>query len=457
MTLKSNSMKWFFFMCMFLVLVLAACGGNNNDAASGNEEATAEESNNNDSNNNDGNSNAADSGEAVEIEFWTMQLSPDFDDYINGVIEKFEDEHENVTVNWVDVPWGDMETRILSAVAGGTAPDVANLNPQFAAQLAELDGLVNVEELIDPEVKDQYFEGAWISNSFDGKTFGVPWYLSSQVTMYNADIFEQAGLDPEDPPSTFEELYDVAEQIKEETGKYGYFPPFDGSHVLEALVMMGVDLTNEEITEAAFNTPEGLEAFEYFTNLYQNELIPREVLTEGHAAMIDMYQGGQLAIMASGPQFLSQIETNAPDIFEVTRPAPQITGETGLMNIAAMNLVIPEGTEYTDEALDFAVFMTNAENQTDFSKETAILPSIETALDEPFFQEMEENPTPEEEARVVSASQLPDSEVLIPPMENYEDLRVAMVEALESAMFEQQSPQEALDQAEEQWNQILAQ
>jgi len=71
-----------------------------------------------------------------ELEFWTMQLQPDFTEYFNQLIATFESENPNLTVRWVDVPWNAMESKILTAVSAGTAPDVVNLNPKFASQLA---------------------------------------------------------------------------------------------------------------------------------------------------------------------------------------------------------------------------------------------------------------------------------------------------------------------------------
>ncbi|MCA0970581.1 sugar ABC transporter substrate-binding protein [Halobacillus litoralis] len=423
-----------------MVLVLAACSGSS-------EEGMAEED--------EGDDQQADAGEQVEIEFWTMQLKPTFTDYIEGVISDFEEENENITVKWVDVPWGDMEKKILSAVASETAPDVANLNPQFASQLAELDALINMDEAVPSDKKDEYFEGIWKSNSFGGETFGIPWYLSSQVSMYNKDIFEAAGLTEEDVPTKFSEVMEISKTIKEETGNYAFFPSIDGSHLLEMMVTMGVDLTNEDMTEATFNTAEGKEAFQFFVDLYENELIPREVLTEGHGKAVDMYQAGQLAILASGPQFLNTVNENAPDIYEATGVAPVITGETNLKNVAAMNLVVPKQSDKQDAAVQFSLFMTNAENQVEFDKIVPILPSIETALDDPYFNELPENPSPEDTARIISAEQLKDSEVLVPPMKNYSDLQKAMTDALQAAMLGEMSVDDALADAEQKWNAAL--
>jgi putative chitobiose transport system substrate-binding protein len=69
------------------------------------------------------------------IEFWTMQLQPKFTDYFNGLIQTFEKENPAIAVKWVDVPWTAMQSKILTAVSSQTAPDVVNLNPDFAAQL----------------------------------------------------------------------------------------------------------------------------------------------------------------------------------------------------------------------------------------------------------------------------------------------------------------------------------
>ena len=82
------------------------------------------------------NASSTDASGKTEVEFWTMQLSPKFDDYFDALITEFETANPDIAVNWVDVPWADMETKILAAVSANNAPDVVNLNPNFASQLA---------------------------------------------------------------------------------------------------------------------------------------------------------------------------------------------------------------------------------------------------------------------------------------------------------------------------------
>ena len=246
-----------------------------------------------------------------------MQLQPEFTQYFNNLIGSFESE-QDTEVRWVDVPWSAMESKILTAVSAKTAPDVVNLNPNFASQLATRNAWLDLETEISPEVKQQYLPNIWKASTINEQSFGLPWYLTTRVTIYNQDLLAQAGAD--EPPATFAELAKFAKQVKDKTGKYAFFVtlvPGDSGEVLESLVQMGVTLVDEQ-GQAAFNTPEGIEAFGYWVDLYQQGLLPPEVLTQGHRHGIDLYQAGETALLSSGAEFLGAIANNAPSIAEVS-------------------------------------------------------------------------------------------------------------------------------------------
>ena len=83
-----------------------------------------------------------------QIEFWTLDLSPKFNGYLRAVIADWEALHPGVKVHWVDLPWGSVERKLLAAVFARTAPDVVNLNPLFAANLASKGGLLALDPLL---------------------------------------------------------------------------------------------------------------------------------------------------------------------------------------------------------------------------------------------------------------------------------------------------------------------
>jgi putative chitobiose transport system substrate-binding protein len=392
-------------------------------------------------------------GNGRQVEFWTMQLKPKFTDYFNQLISQFEQENPGVSIQWVDVPWEAMQRKILTAVSAKTAPDVVNLNPDFASQLAARNAWLELDSQISAPVKAEYLPKIWDAGSFDGKSFGIPWYLTSRIAIYNQDLLKQAGVAT--PPKTFAELARVAKQVKEKTGKYAFFAtvvPEDSGEVMESLVQMGVQLVDAQ-GKAAFNTPAGKAAFQYWVDLYKQGLLPPEALTEGHRFAVELYQSGRTAILASGPEFLNAIATNAPDIAKVSASAPQITGQTGKKNVAVMNLLIPRDTDQPEMAVKFALFVTNSSNQLAFAKAANVLPSTLKSLENPYFTTAPATATPVEQARIVSAQQMKDAQVLIPAVKNIKQLQKTLYDNLQAAMLDQKSIDQAISDAAATWNQ----
>uniref|UniRef100_B8HYA6 Extracellular solute-binding protein family 1 n=1 Tax=Cyanothece sp. (strain PCC 7425 / ATCC 29141) TaxID=395961 RepID=B8HYA6_CYAP4 len=388
-----------------------------------------------------------------EVEFWTMQLQPKFTTYFNQLITTFEQENPGVKVRWVDVPWTAMQSKILTAVSAKTAPDVVNLNPDFASQLAARNAWMDLDTKITPEERQQYLPNIWEASQFEGKSFGIPWYLTSRIAIYNQELLQQAGV--KEPPKTYAELAQVAQQIKDKTGKYAFFTtvvPEDSAEVMESFVQMGVQLVDAE-GKAAFNTPAGKAAFQYWVDLYKKGLIPPEVLTEGHRYAIELYQSGQTAILTSSPEFLQTIATNAPDIAKVSASSPQITGTTGKKNVAVMNLVIPRDTDKPDLAVKFALFVTNSQNQLAFAKAANVLPSTIAALEDPFFSKMPTDASSLDQARVTSASQMKEAQVLIPTRKDVKQLQKAIYDNLQAAMLGQKTVDQAVTDAAQTWDQ----
>jgi putative chitobiose transport system substrate-binding protein len=385
----------------------------------------------------------------AEVEFWTMQLQPQFTDYFNQLIAKFEQENPGTKVRWVDVPWADMQSKILTATSAGTAPDVVNLNPDFAAQLAGRNAWLELDDRIPAQDKAQYLPKIWQAGTLDNKTFGIPWYLTTSVTIYNEDLLKQAG---STPPKTYAELAQVAKQVKEKTGKYAFFTTFvpeDSAEALQSFVQMGATLLDSE-GKAAFNTPAGKAVFQYWTDLYKQGLLPKEALTQGHRRAIELYQAGDTAILTSGPQFLKTIATNAPAIAKVSSTAPQISGDTAKKNVAVMNLVIPRNTDQPDASLKFALFVTNNANQLTFAQAANVLPSTTAALSDSYFTKTAEAPL--DKARLISAQQMQDAEVLLPANKDIKELQKIVYDNLQASMLGEKTVDQAIADAAQEWD-----
>ncbi|MBD2139481.1 sugar ABC transporter substrate-binding protein [Anabaena sp. FACHB-1237] len=389
---------------------------------------------------------------ATEIQFWTMQLQPQFTSYFQSLISNFESENLGIKVKWVDVPWTAMENKILTSVSAKTPPDVVNLNPDFASQLAGKNAWLDLDTKITSAERAKYLPKIWQASTLNSKSFGIPWYLTTRLTIYNTDLLKAAGITK--PPTSYTELAQAAQQIKNKTGKYAFFATFvpqDSAEVLESLVQMGVTLVNAD-GKAGFNSPQGKAAFQFWVDLYKAGLLPKECLTQGHRHAIDLYQAGETAFLASGPEFIKTIANNAPKVAQASAISPQITGSTGKKNVAVMNVVIPRDSKYPDAAVKFALFLTNDVNQLAFAKAANVLPSTVKALSDDYFQQVPENASTAEKGRIISAKQLQEAEVLTPKLKDFKFLQKTVYENLQAAMLAVKTVDQALMDAAQEWD-----
>lgn len=388
------------------------------------------------------------------ISFSTLQLKPTFTEYIEDVITDFETENPGTTVEWIDVPFQGAQEKIVADAQAGSLPDVVNLNPNFALPL-EKNGSFSNLDTVAPGVGEKYVQGAYDAFMVPGEDghYGYPWYLTSEVTMYNSDMFTQAGLDPANPPTDFDALYSDARTLAESGNGdfYGIHPALENK-VATDMVKLGVPLLNEDHSEWTFDTPEAVDYVQTLVDLYADGVMPADSLTQDHSKEIEAYQAGKVALFPSGPNFLTIVEENAPDIAEVTQVAPQITGDDGAANMAVMGLLVPSSTDNLPTALAFADFMTNAQNQTEFAKIVTILPSITEALEDPYFTD-DSDGTVEAKARKISAEQIPTALNMV-PVEFDDRVKAAVIGEIQKAMNGDISAQEAVTAAQEQANQI---
>jgi putative chitobiose transport system substrate-binding protein len=184
------------------------------------------------------------------------------------------------------------------------------------------------------------------------------------------------------------------------------------------------------------------------------------VVSQGYRRAIELYQAGDLAQVASGPDFLRNLQTNAPGIAALTAPFPPLVGPGGQTNVAVMNLVVPRQSSMATEATSFALFLTNASNQLAFAREARVLPSSRAALKglEQDLAVAVEDPAAERQealvrqARALSVRNLDQARVLVPATPGIKRLQAILYTQLQRAMLGQIGSDAALAEAERQWN-----
>jgi putative chitobiose transport system substrate-binding protein len=387
--------------------------------------------------------------EPYTIKFWTISLKPTFDDYVNGMIATYEAANPRATIEWTDLPGDQIKQRLLTAIASGDVPDVVNLNTDLTLQVASTnpDVLVKTSEAVAPEQQQAYFEGLWESTRFQDATYGIPWYATVRVTVYNTQILSDAGIDAS--PQTYDDLVSIAQTVKEQTGKWGYAPNIN---LVENFLMAGVPLVNEDRTAAAFNSPEGIAVAQFYIDLKEQGLIPEDILAKGYQGELQLYKEGNLAMQLAGASLLKQIENDAPEVYAVTDVAPHPTREAGILPVALMHLVVPAQSQVSEQAIDFALFVTNAENQLELARNSVTVPSIIAATEDPFFQEED---TLNAKARKIMAESLQIARDPYLGLESWSEMDKALKDNYAEAWAGSKSAEQALNDAADMWNSLL--
>ena len=393
-----------------------------------------------------------------ELNLWTLQLAPKFNRYFADVLAAWRADHPADPVRWTDLPWGSVERKLLAAVFARTAPDLVNLNPPFAANLASKGGLTDLASLLPEGAAQLYLPSVWQACRDPGAgQIAVPWYLTVRLSLVNRALLDQAGIT--EPPLRWDQVPAFARRIRDRTGRYGLFMttvPDDSAEMLETLVQMGVTLLDGQ-RRAAFDSAAGRRAFRFWTSLYQEGLLPREVVSQGQRRAIELFQSGDLAMAATGAEFLRSIQTNAPGVAAVTEACPPVTGADGTANVALMTLAVPRQSSHQRSALELALFLTNAKNQARFATEARVLPSSREALAEIRRALEQEQPRTAEDrqirqARLLSAETLERARVLVPALPGIKRLQKILYTQMQRSMLGQLDPDRALTQAASEWN-----
>jgi len=399
--------------------------------------------------------------EGAEITFWTMSLSPTFDEYIQKIVENFQLTYPEVTVTWEDQPWDALQDKTRSAFTAGSPPDVINLSPAWVGEFAEAGLLTDMDAALGeayPEIREQYSNGAWTTQTYEDVSYQIPWYLGlSNFLGYNKAILEELGITPEELPKTWQELYAFAEKVRAESDYYATSLNFGSGtelNMLNYLLYNEVPLYNEDGT-VALNTPEAAAALQLWVDLLQNDLIPRESITDDHRKMVERFSQGETAIIIIAPHLLRLVEESNPEVYANMGVAPGITGSSGKNGVDVQSLVIPQATKFPNAALALAVFVTNPETQAAFGKEVGIFPSNLLSYEDSFFTTVEEG-NPISSIRPLAHDYIVSAENLSVSFPNDAEVQQAIVDAQNAALLAEKTPQQALDDLVAKMNELIA-
>jgi len=314
----------------------------------------------------------------VSIDFWNY-WDGDNAKAISSLIDKFNTTHPGIKVRNVTFPWGDLYTKMQAAAqgSGDALPAVAAGDIAWMAALHRSGRLLNLGPAATKakvNLKDFYPEILKYS-LYRGKLRALPVSTNNLALFYNKDLFQQAGLDPNKPPKTWDDLRADAKKIAAlGNGVQGfeiYTQPGEGlTWQLQPYIWQaGGDFLNKTYTAPAFNNAAGQKALGFLVGLIQTDHV-----TE--AGQWGAFDKGQAGMRIDGSWMVNTYAHQVP--FKVgTALIPMPSGGKRATNMGGEQIFVFNSASKAEQnaAAAFAVWLSSTPVQIQWDQLTSFMPT----------------------------------------------------------------------------------
>ena len=387
--------------------------------------------------------------EKKKLTFLSWNL-PVYEEKFRQWFAEFEEMHPDFEVEWLDKKGSEWATFYQTQVIAGTQPDIIDVQGLLWAEYAANDHLLDLTPMLDanPDMRARFADGALDIWELDGSEYMLPFYFTKSLLIYNKDMFDAAGIS--DPPADFDGILETAAKLSGE-GKTGFITlNFDWLY-WGLMEMNGIELLSDDMSSAAFNTPEMLDVV---TRL-------AEATTAGHIDKIS-WTGRWVepnSAFAAGNIGMHQASTSA--IFWIAGKAEWMNQDTvGIVPLpgkvgvpSAHGFGVAQGTKYPQEAWDFLKIATSDKWQSVFADNFTIL-TLNKNVDDALIDRISSSDPLKSLALDLSRS---DLEYLTATWKTPVDsqLKDAFYPPLQAAFLGEKDPAEAIAEAERAVNRVL--
>jgi multiple sugar transport system substrate-binding protein len=372
-------------------------------------------------------------------QFWDLAV-------IEPQVAAFEAQHPGVDVEVEQLTWATGLEKIQAALASGTQPDLCELGSTWLPRFS-YDGVLEDITTVYEAERDSFL--MWESALWNGRAYGLPWVQGSRVLFINRDLFRRAGLDPDRPPQTWDELLTASQKIGElGTGIYGFGQNIGERYVLYKKFMAfawgnGGDVFDETGT-VVLNSPAVLEALEFYLKLAPYSLQEKQEILDQY------FKTGRLGMQVSGAWNLKNYKLEAPDLDYGVALVPKPAADHGshASFAGAEMLVVFKASRRKEIAIEFARFLQAYPQAKQLSLAAgSVFPAARAAMNDPTFMS-------DPRVRVFVEQSLTSRTT--PAHPGWIEMEEAIDRAVEESLYGRRAPRWCLDDAAKEVQQIAA-
>jgi multiple sugar transport system substrate-binding protein len=312
--------------------------------------------------------------EPTTVTFWNGFTGPDRP-ALEQLVEEFNDSQDAVTIEMEISPWDQFLQRLLPSLASDDGPDLVAMGSELLPQYVARGAFRAMDDYYADESteSDALVQAAVDATKWDDVAYGVPMNFTTTLLYWNKGMFEEAGLDPEAPPETWEEFADYAVQLTGD-GQYGLALADNNTIPMWQILLWGNGggIVSDDGTTSLLDTPETIEALEFWGGLVMDEGISPIGLAGADAD--NLFQTERAAMEIVGPWMTTGF-TEAGIDFGLAPPPAGPAGPVTLGTSVSFAINAASDDATAEAAKEFIKFWNTTDSQITWALGSGFPPS----------------------------------------------------------------------------------
>lgn len=308
---------------------------------------------------------------------------------VEAFAAKFMQENPDIEIRLESIPEADFFSKLLPALAAGSGPDTFQI-PAGQILTYARSGVIQPMDVNNAAVRNiekEFIAPAISRMKVDGKYYGFPVDNATVVLFYNPKLFKEAGLDPNKPPATWDELIAYAKKLTKRdangvTTQMGLATGGYGPVILSLMLQNGAPMWDPKASLPAFVSPQGIEALKFATSMVTDSKVEDRAM----GSRWNAFRQDKLAMVYAGPAMIGSFRATAPNLdFRTAEvPAPKAGGSRSTL-LTSWAYVVGKKAQ-TDAATKWIAYLTSADAQKQWIVKTGDLPTRRALLDLPEYK-----------------------------------------------------------------------
>jgi multiple sugar transport system substrate-binding protein len=348
-----------------------------------------------------------------------------------------------------------LQNRVLTALRSGAPPDLIDVNSGWTIPYGLTGELLAIDDIVQQQKIDlsDFLPAPMATGRVNGKLMGLPYRIEGHGFIYNRGAYREAGLDPDKPPKTWDELIEVSKRLTRRTsdGKQQYGLGVCGGgevgnvifRAMPQIWMNGGSVISDDLKRAVVNEPAAVQAIDFYTSPFtKHGIAPPSTLQNDGLAIRRLFIAGAVAQYQSGQFDIAPIRKENPALEIGVAKLPTPKGKDPAVVLGGWSFIIPRAAKNIAGAARLMGFLAQPDNMGYY---TDTFPARKSPMSMPRFQDP-----------ILTAfrEMLPYARP-VPPVRDWLQMVQIFFDQTQRILLKEVSPQEAMNEAAKAMQRLL--